>query len=99
MEQLTPIITPKFKILAIVIALATISYIIFKIRQGRLHIKHSLLWLAVSCVMIVLATYPKFFFYISQQLGFILPINALTFFSIIFLLIIIFNLTLIISNL
>lgn len=92
-------ISLRLHILSIIISFAMLIFIFNSIKKGKLHIRHSILWLCVGASALVISLVPKIFFYITGLFGIGMPISALFFLSIIFLVIIVFNLTIRISKL
>ena len=84
-------------ILSICISIFMFCFILMKIKNGKLHIKDSLIWLFICIIILCISIFPKLFFTFTKLLGIGMPISALFFFAIIFLLLIVFNLTLKIS--
>ena len=89
----------RLHILSILISLAMLAFIFHSIKKGKLHIRHSILWLLVGVACLAISIIPKIFFYITGLFGIGMPISALFFLSIIFLMVTVFNLTLNLSKL
>jgi len=87
------------KFIAIVISLLFISFLIVMIRKDRLDLKYTLLWLLAGLLMLVVSVFPEILTWLATITGISTPINALFFYAIIFLLIIIVALTSIVSGL
>ena len=87
------------KFIAIVISLLFISFLIVMIRKDRLDLKYTLLWLLAGLLMLVVSIFPEILTWLATITGISTPINALFFYAIIFLLIIIVALTSIVSGL
>lgn len=85
--------TLKLQILVIVIAVLAIALTFVLIRKGKLGFKISLPWLIVFVLVIIFAAIPKFMDWISKVLGIYSPVNMIFFLAVLFLVLIIYSLT------
>lgn len=83
----------RLHIVSIIVSVFMLVFILRKIRNGKLHIKDSLIWLFVCFIVLIISFFPKLFFALPKLLGIIMPMSALFFFAIMFLLLKVFNLT------
>lgn len=68
------------------------------ILKYKLELKYSLLWFLLNIALILIAIYPKILSSISDAMGIELPVNALFFFGILLLMLIVFSLTVALSR-
>ncbi len=73
--------------------------VIVMLRQNRMEIRYSLPWIFAGIAMLLFSFYPKISYHIASWLHISKPINVIFFFSIVFLLVTVFILTVIITNL
>ena len=88
--------------LQVVIAIGTIAAILCignLVRIRRLELKYALIWFLVGILLLIFDLFPGLLPVMSQALGITLPINMLTFLGLLFVLMIIFSQTIVISNL
>ncbi len=85
--------TLQLRILVIVIALLAIILTFVFIRKGKLGFKISLPWLIVFALIIIFAAIPSIMDWISEVLGIYSPVNMIFFLGSIFLMLIIYSLT------
>ncbi len=72
--------------------------IMFFLRNKRIALKYSLLWIAYGCVFAVMITFPQFLELFTELIGIELPINGLFAGCIFFILIILMSITSIVSK-
>lgn len=65
----------KVRIILILLVVATNLFSFRQIRRGKMSLNHSLLWIFVSLILLVLALFPGIATWISQKIGIGLPIN------------------------
>ena len=89
------------KIQIIIIALASIGilYTGNLVRIKRLELKYALIWFLVGVLVIIFAANKQWLQGLSEMLGIELPINMLFFVGFLFVIMIIFTQTIVISNL
>ncbi len=88
--------------LQVVIAIAAVIAILYignLVRIRRLELKYALIWFLVGILLLIFDLFPGLLSVMSRTLGITLPINMLTFLGLIFVLMIIFSQTIVISNL
>lgn len=81
--------------MALVIA---IIYVINKVRTGKVDLRYVLIWLLLGMIFLAFDFIPQLQLAVSNILGIASPQNMLIFLSIGFILIILFNMTVIISK-
>lgn len=81
--------------IALVIA---IIYVINKVRTGKVDLRYVLIWLLLGMIFLAFDFIPQLQLAVSNILGIASPQNMLIFLSIGFILIILFNMTVIISK-
>lgn len=74
-------------------------YLIHKIRAKKVDIRYILPWLVLDFILFLAVTFPGAVKWICRMLGIQTPSNMVFFFGIIFLLFIVFSLTITVSNL
>ena len=89
----------KIQVIIIVLAALGILYIGNLVRVRRLELKYALVWFLVGILVIIFAANKNWLQGLSNLLGIELPINMLFFVGFIFVLMIIFTQTIVISNL
>ena len=87
------------RIIAIAISLSMFIVTIELIRREKLKERYSLLWLATAVSMFILSSWTGFLNAIALIIGIIIPVNALFFIGTIFLMLIIFYITIVVSEL
>ena len=88
--------------LQVVIAIAAVVAILYignLVRIRRLELKYALIWFFVGILLLVFDLFPGLLQVMTQALGIALPINMLTFLGLLFVLMILFSQTIVISNL
>lgn len=88
--------------LQVVIAIAAVVAILYignLVRIRRLELKYALIWFFVGILLLIFDLFPGLLQVMTQALGITLPINMLTFLGLLFVLMIIFSQTIVISNL
>lgn len=81
-----------------ILLVSAIWYIIHKIRTGKADLRYTLIWLILGVVFLAFDMIPQLQILISQALGINSSQNMLIFMSLGFLLVLLFNLTLIVSQ-
>ena len=67
----------SLRILLVLLVIATDLYSLHQIRRGRMSLNHSLLWILVSLILLLLAIFPGIAYWISSVIGIGLPINMI----------------------
>ncbi|WP_042240071.1 DUF2304 domain-containing protein [Paenibacillus sp. FSL R5-0912] len=88
----------KLQIFLIVISVLFLLLLFNMIKKYELQLKYALLWIMVVSIMIIISVFPKIAFYFTFFLGFQEPSNFIFLIGIIFSLMIIFSLSVSISN-
>ena len=91
--------SPRLQLVIAVAAIAAILYIVTLVRIRRLELKYALIWFLVGILLLIFDLFPGLLPIMSTALGITLPINMLTFLGLVFVLMIIFSQTIVISNL
>ena len=91
--------TTEIQVIIIVMAGMGLLYIGNLVRVRRLELKYALIWFLVGVLVIIFAANKHWLQSLSSFLGIELPINMLFFAGFIFVLMIIFTQTIVISNL
>lgn len=81
-----------------ILLVSAIWYVIHKIRIGKADLRYTLIWLILGVVFLAFDMIPQLQILISQALGINSSQNMLIFMSLGFLLVLLFNLTLIVSQ-
>jgi hypothetical protein len=81
-----------------ILLVSAIWYVIHKIRTGKADLRYTLIWLILGVVFLAFDMIPRLQILISQALGINSSQNMLIFMSLGFLLVLLFNLTLIVSQ-
>lgn len=91
--------SPRLQLVIAVAAIVAILYIGNLVRIRRLELKYALIWFLVGILLLIFDLFPGLLPIMSTALGITLPINMLTFLGLVFVLMIIFSQTIVISNL
>jgi len=86
------------QIFLIVGVLIFLAIIIYYLAKKKLNLKYSLTWLAAGVGMLILAIFPQLVDDIGSLVGIAAPVNTVFLFGGIFMLLIIFTLTMIVSH-
>lgn len=89
----------RLQIIIAIAALVAIIYIGNLVRIRRLELKYALVWFFVGILFLFFDMFPGLLHWFTRLIGISLPINMLTFLGLVFVLIIIFTQTIVISNL
>lgn len=81
-----------------ILLLSAILYVIHKVRTGKADLRYTLIWLILGVVFLAFDMIPELQILVSQVLGINSSQNMLIFMSLGFLLVLLFNLTLIVSQ-
>ena len=81
-----------------ILLVSAIWYVIHKIRTGKADLRYTLIWLILGVVFLAFDMIPQLQILISQALGINSSQNMLIFMSLGFLLVLLFNLTLIVAK-
>lgn len=92
-------ISTELRLVIILVVLLFITLIITAIRKRKLNISFSLFWLVTGVLLLIAVLIPNFIEMVSTTLGFEKASNMIFFISIFILLILVFNITIIISKL
>lgn len=87
------------RILAIVLSSFLLLLIFELIRRRRLKERYAMLWLFTGVTILIFAIFQKALLYITALLGIIVPINAMFFLGIFFIIAVNLHFTLVISEL
>lgn len=90
--------TLLFRIEMFVVALLFFIFIVRSINKNNFSLKFAFSWIVTSIILIICALFPRIPIWLSEIFGFEKPVNFLMLMGIFFLLIIVFQNTLIISN-
>lgn len=90
--------TLKAEIILIVILLIALVFIITVVRKGRMQLKYALPWLACVVVLGILVAIPNAIRGLASLLGIYSPVNMVFFLGFVFLLAIVFVLTMSLSK-
>lgn len=89
----------KLQVVIAIGAIAAILCIGNLVRIRRLELKYALIWFFVGILLLIFDLFPGLLQVMTQALGITLPINMLTFLGLLFVLMILFSQTIVISNL
>ncbi|WP_430203459.1 DUF2304 domain-containing protein [Paenibacillus lautus] len=89
----------NLQILLMLLNIGLLLFLLNNIRKYKLELKYTLLWLILSLVSLLLSVFPGILFFISNNIYIETPVNALYLVSFIVVFIILYNNTVIISQL
>lgn len=87
------------RILSIGLSFGLMILILELVRRKKLKEKYAILWLLSGGSIFLLAVFDKFLAFLTNLLGIVLPINAVLFFGLFFIILINLHFSLVISNL
>lgn len=90
--------SPLLRVELVILAVAVLAIVIFAVNRRALQLKYSLLWMAISLVLVVTACFPKIVFAITALVGIATPSNLIFFLAIFGLLGLCFSLSIIVSR-
>lgn len=90
--------TLKAQIILLVILLVAFIFVVAVVRKGKLHLKYALPWFACMIVLAVLVAIPNVIQGLATLLGIYSPVNMVFFLGFVFLLAIVFVLTMSLSK-
>ena len=90
--------TLKIRILFIIFLVIVLAFIVGMVRKRRLELKYVLIWMGCDILLIILMIFPGILTWLSRVLGIYDPMNAIIFLGFLFVLIIIFSLTVALSH-
>lgn len=88
----------KLRIVLILLVIATNLYSFRQIRQGKMSLNHTLLWIFVSLALLAVALFPEIATWMAGLLGIELPINMVFLFFSLFSIVLFIYLTNVISR-
>jgi hypothetical protein len=91
-------ISLKLQLMMSLISLVGLGFLLNQIVKYKLELKYSLLWLFLSLATIILAVIPKLSFHLAHWVGIETPVNVLFLFGILVTLMIVFSLTVALSQ-
>ncbi len=89
----------KLQIFILTISFLFIIFIFHFVRKEILELKYTIVWIITGLIIILIAFLPQSITIFSKLIGIKLPINALFFMSLFFILVIVFTMTVAISKL
>lgn len=81
-----------------IFCLALACYIVILVKNDKLQLRYSLVWLAMACIVLLCAIFPQPLFDLAHMFGFQVGSNFLFFIGLFFLLCICLSLTSIVSK-
>lgn len=88
----------RMRVLLIVLVVFSCGYAIRQIRRRKLSLNYSLLWLAMAVLLLLAAVFPQVIYRVSDAIGLGLPINLVLLAFCFFSLVMLFYLTMIVSQ-
>ena len=88
----------KIRVLLIILLVIVLAVIIGMVRRRKLELKYVLLWMLCDILLIVIMIFPQILQWISRTLGIYSPMNAIIFLGFLFLLLLVFSLTVALSH-
>lgn len=85
--------TNKLRIYIVTLSVLFLIYLINMIRKNKINLKYILSWISISIGILIIALFPKILILLSNFLGVKDPMNALYFVGFIFMIIVVFSLT------
>lgn len=80
-------------------ALIFLAIMVYYLARKKLNLKYSLIWLATGIGILILAVFPQIVEWVGHLIGITTPVNTVFLFVCMFMLLIIFTLTIIVSHL
>lgn len=91
-------ISKEFQIILIITMILNLIITIYYIRKMEMRVKYALIWIFISLFMLTISVFPKIFTAISNFLNIYNDANALFMLAIIFLYVLSFNFSIILSR-
>ncbi len=88
----------RLQIIMIAASLLFLIYVIAMLRNKKIELKYTLIWLLTATFFLVMAVFPDLIKKISKLLNIVEPVNTLFLLIIFFMLLIIFTLTIAVSR-
>ncbi len=88
----------ELQIIMIISSLVFLCYIVLMLRNKKIELKFTLSWLFSGICFLLFAIFPDLLRFLSKLLHIVEPVNALFLFTIFFMLLIIFTLTIALSR-
>lgn len=85
--------TNKLRIYIVTLSVLFLIYLINMIRKNKINLKYILSWISISIGILIIALFPNILILLSNFLGVKDPMNALYFVGFIFMIIVVFSLT------
>ncbi|MBO2944779.1 DUF2304 domain-containing protein [Paenibacillus sp. F411] len=92
-------ISTNLQLLLVMLNIGLLFFLLNNIRKYKIELKYTLLWLLLSLVSLLLSVFPEILFVISNNIYIETPVNALYLVSFIVVFVILYNCTVIISQL
>lgn len=92
-------INPRLNLFAILGSIVLLLIIVELVRRKYLRERYALIWIVTGSLFLLLSVKEVILYKISDILGFSLPVNALFFFGILFLILIVMGLSVVTSRL
>lgn len=89
----------KFRILLLVLLVATFAILVMQIRKKKLQLQYSLNWMGMLVILTIVAIFPSLLQWLASVSGVELPINLVFFLGFCFVLLIVYSLTSAVSKL
>ncbi len=67
----------KLRIILMILVILMDLYSFFQIRHGKMDLNHSLLWITVSLILLIIAAFPGIAVKLAALIGIELPINLM----------------------
>ena len=74
--------TTRAHVFVIIVSVLAVVFVLFLVRRHSIKSKYSLLWIAISLVLLVVATFPSLYDRISDGLGILYPPATILFISV-----------------
>ena len=87
------------RVFLILMSVASLFYIVRKIRYSKMQIEYALFWIVLSILMIVMSVVPEIIYWITRTMGMISAANVVYLLIIAILLVKVFMMTIELSNL
>jgi hypothetical protein len=88
----------RLQVIMIIASLLFLIFVVIMVRNKKIELKYTLIWLLTGLIFIVLALFPGILKYLSALMNIKEPVNTLFLSIIFFMLLIIFTLTIAISR-
>lgn len=91
-------ISTQLRIFLMIVILLFFGIVLYFLKQKKLNLKYTLIWLFASVVLIIISIFPELVYIPSEKIGIVAPSNLIFVIEAIFVVLILLSLTVIVSH-